>query len=89
MILSESEWQEFIRQLEQPQKPNAKLIALMQSTPPWGAKVEETFGVELKPGWLAEDVERAERRVREWLERPITKAQNARAREKQNEAKER
>jgi uncharacterized protein (DUF1778 family) len=37
VILSEREWQEFIRQLEAPQKPNAKLIALLRSTPPWAA----------------------------------------------------
>ncbi len=62
-----------------------------KAKPPAG-RLAVNIGVavlELKPGWLAEDLERAERRVREWLDRPITKAQNARAREKQNEAAER
>ena len=38
MILSEEQWREFIRQLEKPQRPNATLIALLRSTPPWKHK---------------------------------------------------
>ena len=38
--------------------------------------------VKLPPGWLAADIERASKRVAEWLSKPITQAQNERAKQK-------
>lgn len=39
--------------------------------------------LKLKPGWLRDDLERASKRLAEWLARPITQAQIKRAREMQ------
>lgn len=40
--------------------------------------------LKLKTGWLHEDLERAAKWYREWINSPITRAQNARARAMQS-----
>jgi hypothetical protein len=39
--------------------------------------------LKLKSGWLKGNLDRAERSVHEWNSRPVAKAQNARAQERQ------